>query len=62
MLQTRKNGATRNVVPFNDLSIELVNFAADFETKILQPVREKRAASDEILAIQGVALGVSTGR
>lgn len=37
----------------------LAEFAADFEAKILQPAREKRAASDPILAIRPVALGVS---
>lgn len=39
----------------------LAGFAADFEAKILQPAREKRAASDPILAIRPVALGVSLG-
>lgn len=37
----------------------LAEFASDFEAKILQPAREKRAASDPILAIRPVALGVS---
>ncbi|CAM9135050.1 unnamed protein product [Scytosiphon promiscuus] len=37
---------------------QLATFAADFESNILRPVREKRAAGDEILAIQPVALGV----
>lgn len=37
---------------------ELAKFVADFESKILQPIREKRAVSDEILAIRPVALGV----
>lgn len=40
---------------------QLATFAADFEANILRPVREKRAAGDEILAIQPVALGVSRG-
>lgn len=39
----------------------LAEFAADFEAKILQPAREKRATSDPILAIRPVALGVSVG-
>ncbi len=39
-------------------SERLASFAADFESKILRPVREKRAAGDEILRIQPVALGV----
>lgn len=62
MPRARKDGAAQNIAPFDDLSTELVNFAADFEIKILQPVREKRAAGDEVLAIQEVALGVSTER
>lgn len=41
-------------------SEQLASFAADFESKILRPVREKRALGDEVLAIQPVALGVST--
>lgn len=41
-------------------SEQLASFATDFESKILRPVREKRAAGDEILAIQPVSLGVST--
>lgn len=41
------------------VSEQLALFAADFESKILRPVREKRAAGDEVLAIQPVALGVS---
>lgn len=40
------------------VSPQLVKFVADFESKILRPVREKRAANDEILAIQSVASGV----
>lgn len=40
------------------MSEQLAQFAADFEAKILRPVREKRAAGDEVLAIQPVALGV----
>lgn len=42
------------------MSEQLASFVTDFESKILRPVREKRAAGDEILAIQPVALGVST--
>ena len=41
------------------VSEQLALFAADFESKILRPLREKRAAGDEVLAIQPVALGVS---
>ena len=41
------------------ISGALAEFAADFESKILLPAREKRAASDPILAIRPVALGVS---
>lgn len=40
------------------VSEQLASFSSDFESKILRPVREKRAAGDEILAIQPVALGV----
>lgn len=40
------------------VSPQLGKFVADFESKILRPVREKRAANDEILTIQRVALGV----
>lgn len=42
-----------------DVSTELGKFACDFEKEILLPLREKRAASDEVLAIQPVASGVS---
>lgn len=41
------------------VSEQLALFASDFESKILRPVREKREAGDEVLAIQPVALGVS---
>lgn len=44
----------------HSMSEQLASFTTDFESKILRPVREKRAAGDEILAIQPVALGVST--
>lgn len=44
----------------HSVSEQLASFATDFESKILRPVREKRAAGDEVLAIQPVALGVST--
>lgn len=40
------------------VSEQLASFSSDFESKILRPVREKRAAGDEILAIQPVAPGV----
>eukprot|EP00903_Cladosiphon_okamuranus_P012352 g11581.t1 len=40
------------------VSEQLGKFATEFEAKILRPVREKRAAGDEVLAIQPVALGV----
>eukprot|EP00752_Nemacystus_decipiens_P012187 g10805.t1 len=40
------------------VSEQLALFAADFESKILRPVRERRAAGDEVLAIHPVALGV----
>lgn len=43
-----------------EVSHELAGFAKDFEAKILQVVREKRASTNEILAIQPVPLGVST--
>lgn len=40
-------------------SKELARFVSEFEEKILRPVREKRAASDEVMAMQSVASGVS---
>lgn len=44
------------------VSSELTQFAQDFENKILRPVREKRAATDEILGMYPVALGVSKNK
>lgn len=57
----RDRGCKRDGAPLpsGKVSSELAKFAADFEAKILQPLREKRAVSDEILAIQPVPLGVS---
>ena len=51
-MEGRESGASALV------SERLASFAADFESKILRTVREKRAAGDEILQIQPVALGV----
>ena len=55
----RKHSVAWGSASFDDASTELAKFATDFEAKILQPVRDRRAANDEVLAIKSVPLGVS---